>query len=75
MFDRTNILCPFLQNKIVPTCRFSPHYATSMPYELKALEVALATMTAILEAEVFRLEHRGYPIVDKLTSDVRRAER
>ncbi|KAK2079687.1 hypothetical protein QBZ16_002082 [Prototheca wickerhamii] len=49
---------------------FSPHYATSMPFELKALEVALGTVSAILEAEVFRLEHRGYPIVDKLTTDV-----
>lgn len=42
-----------------------------MPFELKALEVALGTVSAILEAEVFRLEHRGYPIVDKLTTDVR----
>ncbi|KAL6786115.1 MRS4 [Auxenochlorella protothecoides x Auxenochlorella symbiontica] len=48
----------------------SAKYAQTMPYELRALEVALATVTATLESEVCRLEARAYPVVDRLTTDV-----
>lgn len=53
-------------------CSLSAKYAQTMPYELRALEVALATVTATLESEVCRLEARAYPVVDRLTSDVSR---
>lgn len=52
-------------------CRLSATYAQSMPYELRALEVALATVTATLETEVYHLEHDAYPVINKLLSNVR----
>lgn len=40
------------------------------PYELRALEVALATVTNLMDREVFKLEAQGYPVIDRLASDV-----
>ncbi|KAL4420981.1 hypothetical protein ABPG77_001300 [Micractinium sp. CCAP 211/92] len=40
------------------------------PYELRALEVALATVTNLMDREVFELESTGYPVIDRLANDV-----
>ncbi|KAL4425925.1 hypothetical protein ABPG75_009941 [Micractinium tetrahymenae] len=40
------------------------------PYELRALEVALATVTNLMDREVFELESQGYPVIDRLANDV-----
>ncbi|KAI3438509.1 hypothetical protein D9Q98_000937 [Chlorella vulgaris] len=42
------------------------------PYELRALEVALATTTNILDREVYELEKQAYPAIDLMATNVSR---
>jgi hypothetical protein len=41
-----------------------------MPYELRALEVALDTCVRSLDAEVLALEREAYPIIDRMAAEV-----
>jgi hypothetical protein len=51
---------------------YHPHNNEDMPYELRALEVALTAALGILTAEIDELEGWGYPAVDKLLRQVNR---
>jgi len=50
----------------------NPSFDLDMPYELRALEVALTAALGILTAEVDELEKWGYPAVDCLLKSVDR---
>ncbi|PSC73830.1 U4 U6 small nuclear ribonucleo Prp31-like [Micractinium conductrix] len=50
--------------------RDSAGFDFNAPYELRALEVALATAVNVLDREVFELEREAYPSVDRLAVDV-----
>ena len=41
-----------------------------MPYEMRALECALATATRLLDEEVLDLEREAYPVLDRLAQSV-----
>ena len=46
-------------------CRSSASFDFDAPFELRALEVALATVTNVLDSEVFELERDAYPTMGK----------
>lgn len=47
-------------------------YYAGMPYELRALEWALATATQLLDEEIAELEGEAYPAIDKMVVTVSR---
>lgn len=50
--------------------RNSAGFDFDAPYELRALEVALAACTNALDSEVYDLELRAYPAIDRLAANV-----
>ncbi|PRW58893.1 magnesium transporter MRS2-7 [Chlorella sorokiniana] len=50
--------------------RNSAGFDFDAPYELRALEVALAACTNALDSEVYDLELRAYPAIDRLATNV-----